>query len=129
MEFKISTGRWSLQKGEPFKELPLKGSQRRIRSHDKPDSVLKRDSFVLTFLRWLFLWEVNYLTPQAILPEGPGAGRAFLALLFDLASCRVWLFSLQQLLINLPFPIYRSLPWIFFLFHCSSISNSLKSFT
>jgi len=40
--------------------------------------------------------------------------------LFDLAPCRVLLFSLQQLLEGFPFPALKSLPWTFSLFHCSS---------
>lgn len=42
------------------------------------------------------------------------------ASLFDLAPCRVWLFSLQRLPRGLPCPTSRSLPWTFSLFHCSS---------
>src|ERR1017187_3467280 len=40
--------------------------------------------------------------------------------LFALAPCRVWLFSLQRLPDKLPFPLVRSMPWTFSLFHCSS---------
>jgi hypothetical protein len=70
-------------------------------------------------------------------------GRAFYAPLFDLAPRRVWLFSLQRLHLfrellrilllaplrvdSLPFPVCRSMPWTFSLFHCSSTWTTLRS--
>lgn len=51
---------------------------------------------------------------------GVWRGPRFDTPLFVLAPRRVWLFSLRRLLRDLPFPISRSKPRTFSLFHCSS---------
>lgn len=75
----------------------------RTRMRGKPDSVYRPEVDNFKSGRRLFVLAFGFPKARAILP-GSLTLAVLNAPLFDLAPCRVWLFSLRQLPQGLPFP-------------------------